>query len=145
MSVGHGRSSCSPQTFRKSVSFYPVITPSSSMNCHLQMEEQVWRIMHRILLPGLEVTDISFSHTAHWPELSLMAWVTSKLTAREPGKCILPEFSGENAVGLCYMYSWPLNTGLNCVGPLIGGYVSIVNTTVLHELWLDPQMWRNFR
>ena len=34
-------------------------------------------------------------------------------------------------------YIWPLNNmGLNCVGPRLCGYFSIVNTTVLQGQWL---------
>ena len=46
----------------------------------------------------------------------------------------------------CYLsciclYSWPLNNmGLNCVGPLIGGFFSIVNSVVRHNPWLVESM-----
>ena len=36
-----------------------------------------------------------------------------------------------------WRYSWPLNNmGFNYAGPFIDRYVSIVNTTVLHNPWL---------
>lgn len=35
------------------------------------------------------------------------------------------------------LYSWPLNNmGLNCAGPLIHGFLSTVDATVLYDSWL---------
>ena len=51
-----------------------------------------------------------------------------------------------------YLYSWPLNNmGLNCPGPLMWRYFSVINTTVLHSLWLvesmdaeELQIWKTY-
>ena len=48
------------------------------------------------------------------------------------------------------IHTWLLNNmGLKCKGPLIHGFFSIVNTTLLHDPWLvefldvEPQIWRD--
>ena len=45
-----------------------------------------------------------------------------------------------------FIYSQPLNNmGLNCAGPLISGFFSMVSAKVLHSLWLvesaDAELW----
>ena len=48
---------------------------------------------------------------------------------------------------VCLHCSWPLNNmGLNCMGPPIHGYFSLLGTTVLCDMWLvESMMWRRHR
>ena len=46
----------------------------------------------------------------------------------------LPYVSFQHRLNIKSKYSWPWNnTGLNCAGPLIKGYFSIVNATIWHD------------
>lgn len=59
------------------------------------MEEQAWRVMQGILLLGLEVVYIIFTHIP----LARIQPYGPNLTAREPGTFILPVFLGEKLNG----------------------------------------------